>query len=376
MCEIFIKFRRDKNWMRTGYLGIACLGLFLSCTGNKPERFHINGFVEGATDRILLVKEFDGESYQLVDSVRIRNGEFSYSGKLSHPKLFRFYLANSEEYFPVFLENNQIYINTTLRNFRKADISGSASHSLYQTFVNHIDSINQAAKPLLKAIKKNGLTNTEKEAIKKQLDSLAAQQIEYIKTFVQQHRQSVVSLYILYKYLSNELPIDKYERLYRQMDTTLFNSQYAAFIEQQIEIMKHTRVGQKAYNLILPDTMGTSIALHSIHNTYILLHFWASWCNACQKEIPDIVALHQRHKGNLSIVGISLDTNYKRWKEAINHFRMNWQHLSDLKGWKNKGASLFGVRTIPYYILLDESQTIVYKGSQLETIKKMIRNGS
>lgn len=376
MFGILTKFRINKNRMILGCLGTVSLSLFLSCTGNEPDRFHINGFIEGATDRILLVKEFDGEGYQLLDSVRVRNGEFSYSGKLQYPKLYRFYLANSEEYFPVFVENQKIYINTTLRNFRKPNIRGSASHALYENFVNHIDSINQAAMPLLKALKKKGLTDTEKEAIKRQLDSLASQQIEYIKTFVRHHRQSVVSLYILYKYLSNELPVDEYERLYRQMDTTLFISPYAAFIDQQIEIMKHTRVGQKAYDLILPDTTGTSIALQSIHNPYILLHFWASWCDACRNEIPDVVALHQKHKDRLTIVGISLDTSYKRWKEAINQFRMNWIHLSDLKGWKNKGAAIFGVRAIPYYILLDKNHTILYKGSRLEDVKKLINNGS
>lgn len=349
------------------------LGMLVSCQPNKPERFQVSGFVEGATDRILLVKKFDGEGYQIVDSVRVRNGEFTYNGKLKYPELFRFYLDNGDDYFPVFLENKRITINTTLRNFRAARVNGSESHTLYQAFVSHVDSFNQVAAQLIKVWKENTqLNDAEKHALKTRLDSLAKQQIEFVKTFVLDHRQSMVSLYVLYKYLSSELPVEEFEHLYRQMDTALYYSTYADFIEHQLDIMKHSRVGQKAYPLVLPDTTGTSVDLQSIHNRYILLHFWASWCDACREEIPEVVNFFHQHKNQLTIVGISLDTNYKRWKEAIQLYHMNWQHLSDLKGWKNKGASIFGVRAIPYYILLDENQVILYKGTRLEEVKKML----
>ncbi|MGC8802909.1 MAG: DUF4369 domain-containing protein [Bacteroidales bacterium] len=352
------------------------LVILVSCQLNKTEKFQVNGFVEGATDRILLVKKFDGEGYQIVDSVRVRNGEFSYSGKLKYPELFRFYLDNNEDYFPVFLENKRITINTSLRNFRAARVNGSESHTLYQAFVSRVDSFNQVAAQLLKVMKGNKqLSDAEKKFFKMRLDSLAQQQIEYVKAFVLDHRRSVVSLYVLYKYLSSELPVEEFEHFYRQMNTALYSSPYAAYIEHQLDIMKHTRVGQKAYPLVLPDTTGTSVDLQLIRNRYILLHFWASWCDACRDEIPEVVHLFQQHQNQLTIVGISLDTNFKRWKEAIKLYRMNWQHLSDLKGWKNKAASIFGVRAIPYYILLDENQVILYRGSRLEEVKKMLRSG-
>lgn len=371
-----LSFLIHKNLLLLKTLFTLSLLSFVSCQRNAPEKFHIDGFVEGAANQLLLVKKFDGEGFQLIDSVWVRNGEFKYSGKLNHPELFRFYLANSDNYFPVFLENKRIVINTSLRNFHAAKVSGSTSHQLYQTFVNHIDSINQVADPLLKTLKSNTkLSKGDKIALKNRLDSLGQQQVEYIKKFVLDHRQSVVSLYILYKYLSNELSVEEFEQIYKQMDTTLYDCRYMDYIEHQIDIMKHSRVGQKAYNLVLPDTTGTSIALETIHNRYILLHFWASWCDACRAEIPEVVNLYRQHQKYLTIVGISLDNNYRRWTEAIVRFQLNWQHISDLRGWKNKAASIFGVRAIPYYILLDENKTILYKGNSLDEVKKIIENG-
>jgi hypothetical protein len=57
---------------------------------------------------------------------------------------------------------------------------------------------------------------------------------------------------------------------------------------------------------------------------------------------------------------------------AIKQFQMPWIHLSDLKGWKNYAAKTFGVRAIPFYILTDNNYTILYRGSQLNEIKKIV----
>ena len=39
----------------------------------------------------------------------------------------------------------------------------------------------------------------------------------------------------------------------------------------------------------------------------LLVVFWATWCEPCVAEIPDLVALHTTMSENLEIVGVSLD---------------------------------------------------------------------
>ncbi|MCX7986557.1 MAG: AhpC/TSA family protein [Bacteroidales bacterium] len=356
------------------WLTLIVIGI-VSCTTNDSKNFQIDGFVEGATDRIIIVKKFDGEGYITIDSIKVRNGEFSYKGKLKHPELFRFYLNNTEEYFPVFIENKRIAINTSVKDFRSAKVSGSESHMLYMSFVYKVDSINRSASPLIVQLKNKQLDENKKIAIKARLDSISKQQLDYVKSFVLMYPRSVVSLYILYKYLSNELPVEEFEQLYRQMDTSLYQTKYANYIEHQLEILKHTQVGQKAFNIILPDTTGTSVALHDIKSRFVIVQFWASWCDACREEMPEMVKYFEKNKKQLSIYSVSLDTNFKRWTEAIRYFKMNWTNVSDLKGWKNSAAVTFGIRSIPSYILLDEEKKILYRGSSLDQIKNIMEVG-
>jgi len=39
----------------------------------------------------------------------------------------------------------------------------------------------------------------------------------------------------------------------------------------------------------------------------LLVNFWATWCDPCREEFPDIVKLDRAYKGRLDIITISLD---------------------------------------------------------------------
>lgn len=42
-------------------------------------------------------------------------------------------------------------------------------------------------------------------------------------------------------------------------------------------------------------------------HSVLLVDFWASWCQPCLQEIPDLNALQARHRGRLVVLGLSLD---------------------------------------------------------------------
>ena len=110
------------------------------------------------------------------------------------------------------------------------------------------------------------------------------------------------------------------------------------------------------------DTAGKPVTITAFRGKYVLLDFWASWCRPCRQENPNVVAAFDKFKNkNFTIVGVSLDQNKKAWLDAIKMDGLNWNHVSDLKGWGNQVAAIFKVSSIPQNFLLDPEGRIIAK---------------
>ncbi|MBI3903164.1 MAG: TlpA family protein disulfide reductase [Nitrosomonadales bacterium] len=56
------------------------------------------------------------------------------------------------------------------------------------------------------------------------------------------------------------------------------------------------------------DTQGHQQRLSDYRGKWVLVNFWATWCPPCQKEIPDLIALHDAHKDkDLVVIGIAME---------------------------------------------------------------------
>lgn len=60
-------------------------------------------------------------------------------------------------------------------------------------------------------------------------------------------------------------------------------------------------------NLTMQSLDGTSISTANLQGKVILVNFWATWCPPCRAEMPDLVALQERYRDHLQIIGISED---------------------------------------------------------------------
>lgn len=141
------------------------------------------------------------------------------------------------------------------------------------------------------------------------------------------------------------------------------------------------RVGELAPDIALPDQHGAMQRLSALKGSYVLVDFWASWCGPCRRENPNVVKAYQKFKKyGFKVLGVSLDHNKENWLAAIERDQLSWGHISDLKGWKSKGAATYQVRSIPASFLVDPDGKIIAKnlrGQVLDsTLEKLLINAS
>lgn len=60
-------------------------------------------------------------------------------------------------------------------------------------------------------------------------------------------------------------------------------------------------------------------------------------------------------------MSVSLDSKKENWTRAIQQDKLNWHHVSDLKGWNNEVAQLYSITSVPQSYLLDTKGKIIAK---------------
>lgn len=143
-----------------------------------------------------------------------------------------------------------------------------------------------------------------------------------------------------------------------------------AAVAAEVKKLAAFSVGGEAPDFTMNDEEGNPKKLSDLRGQIVLVDFWASWCGPCRKENPNVVKMYEKYKDKgFEILSVSLDKDKARWLNAIEKDRLTWKHVSDLQGWKNAAAQLYGVRSIPETVLLDSEGKIIarkLRGPMLE----------
>jgi thiol-disulfide isomerase/thioredoxin len=55
------------------------------------------------------------------------------------------------------------------------------------------------------------------------------------------------------------------------------------------------------------DLDGRDVSTESLRGKVVIFNFWATWCPPCRAEIPDLIALQEKYRDRVQIIGISED---------------------------------------------------------------------
>jgi len=119
-------------------------------------------------------------------------------------------------------------------------------------------------------------------------------------------------------------------------------------------------VGAQSPDFSLQALDGSALKNRSMEGNVVLLNFWATWCEPCLREIPELKEVAARSK--VKVVGIALDEQGASVvKPFVAQHGINYPVLIG----NEEVFQRFNGSDIPYSLLLDRKQRIVkvYRGT-------------
>ena len=340
--------------------------------------YTINGKISGLDTGWIYLFNRQTEPRKL-DSAKINNGSFTFSGKADSPQFCLLGVTNAEhekEYrLGFFVENGHMNISGKKDSIDKATITGSSTEDEYQSFLTSrkfLDDEENNLEKLYDSAKEKGDKRIT-DSLEKIFSHFNDKEKEFIRDYVKNHPTSYISALEVYQNFSYNPDAAQLDTIYNNLALSIQNSYFGKKIKDVLDIARKTAVGNAAPEFAQNNVSDKSISLTSFKGKYVLVDFWASWCGPCRAENPNVVKAYQKyHPKGFDILGVSLDEKKDKWEEAIKKDNLNWAQVSDLQGWKNSVAVLYGVQGIPMNFLLDKDGKIIAKGLRGDDLEKKL----
>ena len=366
-------------------------GAALLCASSlsaQTKPFSIKGYINGDEGKYLYLGYGDRKNY-VVDSCLVKNGTFSFQGKLSAESSFGIittdkqglhYYTDKQTYLQMSPSDMVVAINVF--EPRKAVVIGSKA----QYEEDEYNGLVADESAVISAI--NKLSHASKdEAYKEQLEKFSEpfQEASDKKSmaYIKSHPDTDKSLSVL-TFLMGRCTLDQAKELYGALSDRLKQDKQAKEIADEIATREKIEPGKPAPDFTATDINGKKFTLSKLKGKYVVLDFWASWCGPCRASNPHMKELYEKYgKKGLDFVYVSDDdSNPQKWRDAVKkdgleafHHVLRGMKVIDRENYTldhtNDISDKYAVHYLPTKYLIDKDGKMVGKFESDELTAKL-----
>ena len=157
---------------------------------------------------------------------------------------------------------------------------------------------------------------------------------------------------------------------------------FVAELKEELTRRLKTEAGGMYIDMEYPDVDGNPVSLSSVVNSpknrYVLVDFWATWCDGCVEVLPDLVELYAKyHDKGLEIYGMSADPKgrYELWKSCLTKNNMTWVNVCDFSGGRKDSNARhdYALAAYPTTVLIEgQTGVIIARGKKIDELDAML----
>jgi peroxiredoxin len=368
------------NMKKIVLLAIATLSIF-ACNKVSENEFVISGTAEGIENGTKVYLQVQGETEMIAkDTVEVQSGKFEIKGAFETLEI-AIVTVEGNNPIPFIMENGNITIKVNKDTIQNSVVGGTPENELFQDYSGKTKVIYkkigdfQASKQeeFMSAQAVNDTVTMN--ALMKQLKTMQEELIVLAKDAISKNNDKYLSALLLENNLATQtITAEEGKAYFDKFTDKIKQTRAGKSIEKIVKAATEVVIGKPAPDFSAPSPEGKTISLKESLGKVTIIDFWASWCAPCRQENPNVVAMYNElHEKGLNIIGVSLDKDGDKWKEAIAKDGLTWAQISNLKFWQEPIAEQYNVKSIPATFILDENGIIVARDLRGDELKAKVK---
>lgn len=335
---------------------VALVALLCSCSSGG---YTLSGTVEGvmAGDSIALYS-FSAPETPIASAEISQDGQINLSGSIAGVDMAVLVLNGQSEMGMLFIESGKIVV--AQNDMGALEFTGTPLNDANIAYSSRVTEIEQKFAAVDQTLPDDELQAAQ-QAIFDEYVALTAATVD----------ENLDNMFGAYLFASGQMrelePTEALARL-AEFSADVQALDFMVDIEASIQAALRTEVGQQYTDITLIDINGQDVSVSSLlaEGKYVLIDFWATWCNPCMAEMPYLRAAYAEFKDKgFEIYGVSLDRDAEAWLDTASD-DMPWVCVIDSEA--VSASSLYAITTIPANFLISPDGVIVAKGLRGEDV--------